>query len=63
MSDIFRNKTIINMAQLEKYYVTYNTKSGDSCTVWVMALSESDAKVEVIHEYWDVDTIIDVQKA
>jgi uncharacterized protein YabE (DUF348 family) len=46
---------------MKKYHVVYRSKmDGDCCTVWTYASNEEDAVQIIEHEYWDVDSIIEV---
>ena len=46
---------------MKKFHVVYKSKiDGDCCTVWTYARDEVDATQIIQHEYWDVDSIIDV---
>ena len=48
----------------KKYYVVYKSSTDhDCCTVWTEAWSKEDAIDEVKHEYWDIESIIDVYPA
>lgn len=49
---------------MKKYYVTYRSSTDhDCCTVWTNAHSKQDAINDVKSEYWDVESIIDVEEA
>lgn len=46
---------------MKKFHVVYRSKiDGDCCTVWTYAKDAVDAAQIIQHEYWDVDSIIDV---
>ena len=52
-----RNKT------MQKWRVIYRTKTdGDSCSVWVCAENKERAKDVARREYWDIQSIIAVEK-
>lgn len=42
---------------MKKWKVWYTDKFGDTAKCWVYADTPEEAKAEVMHEYWDVDTI------
>ena len=43
---------------MKNYIITYIDKSGDSCSIWIVADSKEEAKREAKREYWDIEEII-----
>ena len=52
---------MVKKINMKKYHVTYRSSTDhDCCTVWTMASSKQAAIEDVKHEYWDVESIVDV---
>lgn len=50
-------------SNMKKYHVIYESSiDHDCCTVWTEANSKEDAINDVMFDYWDVDSIIEVQE-
>ena len=45
---------------MKKYYVTYNDKEHDLCTIWVRANNLNEAEWTARDEYWDIDEILSI---
>lgn len=47
---------------MKKYKVWYRTEDGDCSKVWTKAANKKEAIEYVKREYWDVESIIDVEE-